>query len=188
MLACLEGTSLKAQAALESGANLDLRMEAGSNLGSYFQKASTAFFDKQRCCFKCVPQMDITACSRRAGIATLEEEVACGRAGRGHAGRGAPAPWVGRGSSGQSLQASPTCIPRPAPAPPPPPPPGPPQVRATMGKFEERLWSIVRNFLRVAKEDPELLVTALQVCMPVLWLCTCDCLYSKTETQRAGAA
>ena len=72
--------------------------------------------------------------------------------------------------------------------PPPPPPPGPPQVRATMGKFEERLWSIVRNFLRVAKEDPELLVTALQVCMPVLWLCTCDCLYSKTETQRAGAA
>ncbi|PSC69331.1 exocyst complex component Sec6 [Micractinium conductrix] len=37
------------------------------------------------------------------------------------------------------------------------------KVRATMGKFEERLWSIVRNFLRVAKEDPELLVTALQV-------------------------
>lgn len=35
-----------------------------------------------------------------------------------------------------------------------------------MGKFEERLWSIVRNFLTVAQEDPGLLVTALQVGPP----------------------
>lgn len=73
MLACLEGTSMKAQQALESGTNVSVR-EAQGNLSSYFQK-----------------------------------------------------------------------------------------VRATMGKFEERLWSIVRNFLRVAQEDPGLLVTALQV-------------------------
>ena len=33
----------------------------------------------------------------------------------------------------------------------------------TMGKFEERLWSIIRNFLQVSQDDPGLLVTALQV-------------------------
>ncbi|KAL4437795.1 hypothetical protein ABPG77_005707 [Micractinium sp. CCAP 211/92] len=77
MLACLEGTSMKAQQALESGTNVSVR-EAQGNLSSYFQKARAA-------------------------------------------------------------------------------------VRATMGKFEERLWSIVRNFVRVAQEDPGLLVTALQV-------------------------
>ena len=38
-----------------------------------------------------------------------------------------------------------------------------PQVRATMGKFEERLWSIIRSFLQVSQDDPGLLVTALQV-------------------------
>ena len=37
------------------------------------------------------------------------------------------------------------------------------QVRVTAGKFEERLWSIIRNFLQVSQEDPGLLVTALQV-------------------------
>jgi exocyst complex component 3 len=37
------------------------------------------------------------------------------------------------------------------------------QVRATSGRFEERLWSIIRNFLRVSQEDPGLLVAAVQV-------------------------
>ena len=32
-----------------------------------------------------------------------------------------------------------------------------------MGKFEERLWSIVRGFLEVSQRDPALLVSALQV-------------------------
>lgn len=32
-----------------------------------------------------------------------------------------------------------------------------------MGKFEERLWSIIRSFLQVSQDDPGLLVTALQV-------------------------
>ena len=32
-----------------------------------------------------------------------------------------------------------------------------------MGKFEERLWSIIRNFVAVSQEEPGLLVTALQV-------------------------
>lgn len=48
-----------------------------------------------------------------------------------------------------------------------------------MGKFEERLWSIVRNFLRVAQEDPGLLVTALQVgacaALLVVWGPACLC-------------
>lgn len=38
-----------------------------------------------------------------------------------------------------------------------------PQVKQAQGKFEERLWSIVRNFLGVSRSDPDLLVTALQV-------------------------
>lgn len=38
-----------------------------------------------------------------------------------------------------------------------------PQVKVTMGKFEERLWSIIRNFVAVSQEEPGLLVTALQV-------------------------
>lgn len=37
------------------------------------------------------------------------------------------------------------------------------QVKQAQGRFEERLWSIVRNFLEVSREDPDLLVTALQV-------------------------
>lgn len=44
------------------------------------------------------------------------------------------------------------------------PRPHPPQVKVTMGKFEERLWSIIRNFVAVSQEEPGLLVTALQVC------------------------
>ncbi len=48
-----------------------------------------------------------------------------------------------------------------------------------MGKFEERLWSIVRNFVRVAQEDPGLLVTALQVgacrALLVVWGPACLC-------------
>ena len=44
-----------------------------------------------------------------------------------------------------------------------PAPPPPFKVKQTMGKFEERLWSIVRNFLEVSQEDPGLLVTALQI-------------------------
>ena len=36
------------------------------------------------------------------------------------------------------------------------------QVKAAQGKFEERLWSIVRGFLEVSRSDPDLLVTALQ--------------------------
>jgi hypothetical protein len=32
-----------------------------------------------------------------------------------------------------------------------------------MGKFEERLWSIIRNFLQVSQDDAGLLVTAMQV-------------------------
>ncbi|KAI3425101.1 hypothetical protein D9Q98_008479 [Chlorella vulgaris] len=72
MLASLEGTSMKAQQALESGTSVNLR--EAHNLGSYFQK-----------------------------------------------------------------------------------------VRLTAGKFEERLWSIIRNFLAVSQEDPGLLVTAVQV-------------------------
>eukprot|EP00887_Chlorella_sp_A99_P000004 scaffold16.g4.t1 len=35
-------------------------------------------------------------------------------------------------------------------------------VKQTMGKFEERLWSIIRNFLAVSREDPGLLVVELQ--------------------------
>ena len=37
------------------------------------------------------------------------------------------------------------------------------QVKQTQGKFEERLWSIVRGFLEVSRSDPDLLVAALQV-------------------------
>lgn len=72
MLACLEGTSMKAQQALESGTNVNLA--EATNLNAYFQK-----------------------------------------------------------------------------------------VKVTMGKFEERLWSIIRNFVAVSQEEPGLLVTALQV-------------------------
>ncbi len=36
------------------------------------------------------------------------------------------------------------------------------QVKRAQGKFEERLWSIVRNFLEVSRADPDLLVSALQ--------------------------
>ena len=32
-----------------------------------------------------------------------------------------------------------------------------------MGKFEERLWSVVRNFLSISRENPALLVTAVQI-------------------------
>jgi hypothetical protein len=32
-----------------------------------------------------------------------------------------------------------------------------------MGRFEERLWSIVRGFLLVSRRNPQLLVTALRV-------------------------
>lgn len=37
------------------------------------------------------------------------------------------------------------------------------RVKQTMGRFEERLWSIVRGFLLVSRRNPRLLVTALRV-------------------------
>lgn len=54
--------------------------------------------------------------------------------------------------------------PEPAHTSPPTPCPATPllQVKQTQGKFEERLWSIVRNFLEVSRSDPDLLVAALQ--------------------------
>lgn len=59
-----------------------------------------------------------------------------------------------------------------------------PQVKVTMGKFEERLWSIIRNFVAVSQEEPGLLVTALQVhtagsllarCLSIDWLLAPPC-------------
>lgn len=37
------------------------------------------------------------------------------------------------------------------------------QVRETFGKFEERLWSIIRNFLNLGRENPSMLVNAVRV-------------------------
>ena len=47
------------------------------------------------------------------------------------------------------------------------------QVKQTMGKFEERLWSIIRSFLTVSQEDPRLLVMALQVRLGHVCVCVC---------------
>ena len=37
------------------------------------------------------------------------------------------------------------------------------QVKETMVKFEERLWSIIRNFLVLGSENPAMLVNAIRV-------------------------
>ena len=37
------------------------------------------------------------------------------------------------------------------------------QVKETMGKFEERLWSIIRNFIVLGRANPALLVSAVRV-------------------------
>ena len=37
------------------------------------------------------------------------------------------------------------------------------QVKETMGKFEERLWSIIRNFIVLGRSNPALLVSAVRV-------------------------
>ena len=41
--------------------------------------------------------------------------------------------------------------------------PRPPQVKETMNKFEERLWSIIRNFIELGRVNPALLVSAVRV-------------------------
>ena len=37
------------------------------------------------------------------------------------------------------------------------------QVRMTMGKVEERLWSIVRSFAALGRDHPAMLVTAVRI-------------------------
>jgi hypothetical protein len=37
------------------------------------------------------------------------------------------------------------------------------QVRETQNKFEERVWSIIRNCVRLGQENPALLVTAARI-------------------------
>ena len=37
------------------------------------------------------------------------------------------------------------------------------QVRETMGKFEERLWSIIRNFIAYGRQNPAMLVNAVRI-------------------------
>ena len=37
------------------------------------------------------------------------------------------------------------------------------QVRETMGKFEERLWSIIRNFIAYSRQNPAMLVNAVRI-------------------------
>lgn len=37
------------------------------------------------------------------------------------------------------------------------------QVRETLNKFEERVWSIIRNCVRLGQENPALLVTAARI-------------------------
>lgn len=127
MLASLEGTSMKAQQALERGTHVNLAEAA--NLNAYFQKVRA-----ERLCF--FPQA-LLACLPRAA------EMAAGW-------RAAEGSVAARAHTLRRCRCSPS-------------PDTTPQVRVTMGKFEERLWSIIRNFLAVSQEDPALLVTALQV-------------------------
>ena len=37
------------------------------------------------------------------------------------------------------------------------------QVQDTLGKFEERLWSIVRNFIVLGRDNPAMLVNAVRI-------------------------
>ncbi|KAK9812960.1 hypothetical protein WJX72_006516 [[Myrmecia] bisecta] len=37
------------------------------------------------------------------------------------------------------------------------------KVKDTMGKFEERLWSIIRNFITLGRENPAMLVNAVRI-------------------------
>ncbi len=37
------------------------------------------------------------------------------------------------------------------------------QVRMTMGKVEERLWSIIRNFADLGRDRPAMLVNAVRI-------------------------
>jgi hypothetical protein len=37
------------------------------------------------------------------------------------------------------------------------------QVRETMGKFEERLWSLIRNFIVLGRDNPGVLVNAVRI-------------------------
>lgn len=37
------------------------------------------------------------------------------------------------------------------------------QVRMTMGKVEERLWSIIRNFANLGRDHPAMLVNAVRI-------------------------
>ena len=37
------------------------------------------------------------------------------------------------------------------------------QVKDTMSKFEERLWSLIRNFVELGHNNPVLLVTAVRI-------------------------
>ncbi len=41
--------------------------------------------------------------------------------------------------------------------------PAVPQVRETMGKFEERLWSLIRNFIVLGRDNPGVLVNAVRI-------------------------
>lgn len=37
------------------------------------------------------------------------------------------------------------------------------QVKMTMGKVEERLWSIIRNFATLGRDQPAMLVNAVRI-------------------------
>ena len=37
------------------------------------------------------------------------------------------------------------------------------QVKDTMGKFEERLWSLIRNFVQLGHSNPAILVNAVRI-------------------------
>ena len=37
------------------------------------------------------------------------------------------------------------------------------QVKDTMGKFEERLWSLIRNFVQLGHSNPAMLVNAVRI-------------------------
>lgn len=138
MLASLEGTSMKAQQALESGTSVNLR--EAHNLGSYFQKAS-----------RHLAGISQGAAAWQLLCLVWWADFASRQHGRCYCRLKSLSSWppplaalhlLHTGCPALSL-----CL----------------QVRLTAGKFEERLWSIIRNFLAVSQEDPGLLVTAVQV-------------------------
>lgn len=147
-LAILEGTSSLAQQALLAGGltgGAKLKQQDTHNLSVYFNKVCRDLCAQGRT----VPAAHSTV--KSGGKLPVTKDWTCGAS----AAALWPVCWLLRGRHRQApfqsylchrASMSPTL-----------------QVKDTMGKFEERLWSLIRNFVQLGHSNPAMLVNAVRI-------------------------